>query len=99
MSAPVGFVHIHDMAGGEPDVEQAVEAGMQGGGDFTADGGFAGADLAGDQPDPAQLQEVVKPDVGFAEGAGGEQRVGVALCLEGEAGEGEVLAVHQRGSV
>ena len=54
-----GLVHVEHVAGGERDVVDAVEAGMQGGGDCPAGGGFAGADLAGQQADTAQVDEVV----------------------------------------
>ena len=36
-----GFVHVEHVAGGQGDVADAVQAGMQGGGDVAAHGGFA----------------------------------------------------------
>ena len=56
---------------------------MEGGGDVPADGGLAGADLAGQQADAAQFDEVLESDLGFAMGAGLEQFVGMEVVLEG----------------
>src|ERR687891_717393 len=60
-----GLVHIHDVAGGQRYVEDPVEAGVQGGGDLAADGGFARAGLAGEERDGAQLQEMAQPRLGL----------------------------------
>ena len=89
-----GFVHIHDVAGGERDVEEAIQAGVQGGGDASADGGFAAAGFAGEQPNGAQLQQVIEPDLGLAVGGGVEQRGGVWGLFKRIVGEGEVFLVH-----
>ena len=45
--AAIGLVHVEDVAGGERDVVDAVQSGMEACGDVPADGGLAGADLAG----------------------------------------------------
>ena len=71
---------------------------MQGGGDLAADRGLAGAGLAGDQADGAQLQQVLQAHLGLGEGGGGKQILGLQGQIEGEGGQGEVLAVHQRFS-
>jgi hypothetical protein len=80
------LVHIHDVAGRQGDVEQAIEAGVQCGGDLAADGGFAGADLAGEQADALELEQVVDPGLGLGGGGGVEQLVGLEVVVEGEAG-------------
>ena len=93
-----GLVHVHDVAGGQRHVEQAVQARVQAGGDLAADGGLARADLAGDQADAAQLDQVLQARLGFAGGCGGEQVIGLRGRVEGVGGEAEVFAVHQRAS-
>ena len=72
---------------------------MQPVGDAAAGAGLAAAGLAGEQADAAQLQQVVEAGVGFAGVAGEELPVGRQGVVEGEAGESEVAAVHQRGSL
>ena len=68
---------------------------MEVGGDVAADGGLAGADLAGQQADAAQFDEVFEARLGLSVGIGLEQLVGDEVVLEGEACEGEVSGVHQ----
>ena len=68
---------------------------MQSDGDVPADGGLAGADLAGEQADAAQFDEVPEARVGLTVGVGQEQLVGGEVVLEGQPGEGEVSQVHQ----
>ena len=68
---------------------------MQRGGDVAAHGGFARTDLAGQQPDAAQLDEVLQARLGLAPGARVEQLVGMGGGLEREPGQGEVSQVHQ----
>jgi len=58
-----GLVHVHHVAGRQGHVEDAVEAGVESRGDLAADGGFAGAGLAGDQADGAQFQQGPVPRV------------------------------------
>ena len=73
-----GLVHVEDIAGGEGDVVDTVLAGVQGGGDVAAHGGFARADLAGDAVRcRLQLDEVVQAGLGLAPSVGLEQLVGV----------------------
>lgn len=71
---------------------------MEPGGDVAADGGFAGADLAGHEPDAAQLDEVFEPGFGFAAGGGGIEFIGLEGVLERESGEREVAQVHYSSS-
>ena len=78
-----GLVHVEDVAGGERDVADAVQAGMQGGGDVSAHGGLARPDLAGDEADALELDEVLEPGFGLATGVRLEQLVGVGGRLEG----------------
>ena len=68
---------------------------MQGGGDVSAYGGFARADLAGHQPDALEFDEVMESSLGLAPGVRFEQLVGVDGGFEREPGEGEVAQVHQ----
>ena len=67
---------------------------MQGGGDVAAHGGFARADLAGEQADALEFDEVMQPGLGLAAGVRLEQLVGVGRGLERHPGEGEVTEVH-----
>ena len=67
---------------------------MQGGGDVAAHGGFARADLAGEQADALEFDEVLEPRFGLAAGVRLEQLVGVGRGLEGQPGECEVTQVH-----
>ena len=90
-----GHVHVEHAAGGERDVVDAMQSRVQSGGDVPADGGLAGADLAGQQADAAQFDEVLQARLGLAVGAGLEQLVGLEVVLEGQVGEGEVALVHQ----
>ena len=89
------LVHVQDGSGRKGDIEDRIEAGMQGGGDAAAEGGLAAAGLAGEQAEAAQFEEVEEAGFGLAGGLGEEQLVGVGEAGEGEAGEGEVLEVHQ----
>ena len=59
---------------------------MQRGGDVTAHGGFARADLAGEQADALEFDEVMEPGLGLAAGVRLEQLVGVGRGLEPGAG-------------
>ena len=77
----------------------AVQSGVEAGGDVAADGGLAGSDLAGEQSDAAQFDEVLEARLGLAVGAGLEQLVGGEVVLEGQPGEGEVSEVHQSFSL
>ena len=61
---------------------------------MAAHGGFARADLAGDEADALELDEVMQPSLGLATGVRLEQLVGVGGGLEGEPGEGEVTQIH-----
>ena len=90
-----GLVHVEHIAGGERDVAEAVQAGVEAGGDVPAEGGLAGSDLAGEQADAAQFDEVFEARGGLAAGVGVEQFVGGEIGLEGKPGEGEVSGVHQ----
>ena len=65
---------------------------------MAADGGLAAADLAGEQADAAQIEQMLQARLGFAAGGRSEQLVGVEVGLEREAGEGEVAQIHQSGS-
>ena len=89
-----GLVHVEDVAGGQGDVADAVQAGMQCGGDVAAYGGFARADLAGDEGDALELDEVMQSSLGLAAGVGLEQLVGVCRGFERHPGQGEVAQVH-----
>jgi hypothetical protein len=89
-----GFIPIHPIAAGERDVAHPIESGMERGGDVAADGGFAAAGLAGDEPS-AQLQEMSKTCFGLAERSGSEEGVGFERVLEGIGGKGEVLMIHR----
>ena len=93
--AAIGLVHVEHVAGGERDVVDAVQAGVESGSYVSADGGLAGADLAGQEADAAQFDEVLEADLGLAVGVGLEQFVGVEVVLEGQPGEGKVAGVHQ----
>ena len=90
-----GLVHVEDVSGGERDVADAVQSGMQGGGDVSAHGGFARADLAGHQTNALELDEVMEPRLGLAARVRLEQLIGVGRGLEGHPGQGEVTQVHQ----
>ena len=90
-----GLVHVEHVAGGRRDVVDAVQAGMEAGGDAAADGGLAGPDLAGQEADAAQLDEMPEARLGLAVGGGLEQLVGGEVVLEGRPGEGEVAQVHR----
>ena len=68
-----GLVHVEDVAGGEGDVVDAEQAGVEVGGDVSANGGLAAADLAGQQPDAAQLEQMHEARDRFVVGAEGEQ--------------------------
>ena len=94
-----GLVHVEHVAGGQRHVVDAVQAGMEAGGDAAADGGLAGPDLAGQEADAAELDEVPEARLGLAVGAGLEQFVGGEVVLEGQPGEGEVAQVHQSFSL
>ena len=63
------FVHVEHVACGEGDVVDAVEARVELSGEVSADSGLAGAHLAGEQADAAQLDEVAEPGLGLAAGA------------------------------
>ena len=89
------LVGVEHGSGRKRHVIDAVQAGMQGGGDAAADAGLAAADLAGEQADAAQFEQMLEARRGLAGGAGGEQLVGVGGMLEGEVGEGEVGQVQQ----
>jgi len=89
-----GLVHVEHVAGGEVDVEEAVQARVQGACELTAGGGLARAGLAGDQADAAQLDQVGQAHLGLAQGGGGEQFIGLRRALEGEVGQSEVREVH-----
>ena len=67
-----GLVHVEHVAGGEGDIVDAVQTGMEVGGDLAADGGLAATDLAGQQTDAAQFEQMVQARLGFA--AGGDLR-------------------------
>ena len=60
---------------------------------------FPGADLAGEQADAFEFDEVVESGLGLAPGVGFEQLVGLGGGLEGHAGEGAVSQVHQSSSL
>ena len=89
-----GLVHVEDVAGGQGDVAHPIQAGMQGGGDVTAHGGLARADLTGEQADPLEFDEVMQPGLGLASRVRFEQLVGVGRGFEGQPGECEVTQVH-----
>ena len=71
---------------------------MQRTGDVAAHAGLAAAGLPGQQPDTAQIDEVLEPRLGLAMGAAAEQLVGVRGGFERQAGQGEVAQVHQSSS-
>ena len=90
-----GLVHVEHVAGGQRDVADPMQAGMQVGGDMAAYGGLARADLAGHQADALEFDEVMEPSLGLAAGVRFEQLVGVGRGFEGQPGQGEVTQVHQ----
>ena len=92
-----GLVHVEDVAGGEGDVVDAEQAGVEVGGDVSANGGLAAADLAGQQPEAAQLEQMHEARDRFVVGAEGEQFVGLEVGGEGEAGESEVAQIGRIG--
>ena len=57
------------------------------------------ADLAGEQADAAQFEQVLQARLGFAASDRGEQFVGFEVGGEREAGEGEVAEIHQSDSL
>ena len=68
---------------------------MQGGGEgVTAHGGLARADLAGDEADALEFDEVLEARLGLAPGVRCEQLVGVCRGFERHPGQGEVAQVH-----
>jgi hypothetical protein len=71
-----GLVEVHDVAGGERHVDDAVEAGVELREDFATGAGLAAAAVAGDQPDAAQVEEVREADLELATGGRGKQIVG-----------------------
>jgi hypothetical protein len=89
-----GLVHIEHVAGGKGHVEQAVEPRVQAGAQLPAHGGLAAADLAGDEPDAAQLHQMLQARLSFARGAGSEQLIGLQGALEGVMGKAEVSEIH-----
>ena len=93
-----GLVDVEHVAGGERDVVDTVEAGVELVGEVAADGCLAGPDLAGEHTDAAQFDQVAEPGLGLAAGVGLEQLVGFRGGLEGQAGEGEVAQVHHSSS-
>ena len=60
--------------------------------------GLAGADLAREQTDAAQLAQVVEPGCELGGGVEDEEVVGGKLIGEWVAGEPEVFAIHQSSS-
>ena len=89
------LVHVENVAGGEGDVEHAVQAGMEVGGDVAADGGLAAADLTGEQADAAQFEQMFQTRLGFAVSDRREQFVGFEVGGERESGECKVAKIHQ----
>ena len=81
-----GLVYVEHVAGGQRDVVDAVQTGMEPGGDAPADGGLAGPHLAGEQSDAAQLDEVLQARLGLAVCAGLEQLVVGEVVLERQPG-------------
>ena len=92
------LVEVHDVAGRERDVDDAIEAGVQAGQDASARAGLAAAAVAGDEADAAQVEQMREADVEFARGPGEKEIVGGDLRAEGMAGEAKVFAVHDQKS-
>ena len=92
------LVDVEHVAGGQRDVVDAIETGVESCGEVSADGCLAGSHLAGEQADAAQVDEMAEAGLGLAAGRGVEQFVGLGRGLEGQACEGEVLAVHHSSS-
>ena len=93
-----GLVEIHDVARGERDVDDAIEAGVQLGQDFATRAGFPAATVAGHKADAAQVEQMREAHLEFATGGGGKQILGRDLVAEGMLGEGEMFAVHRQSS-
>jgi len=93
-----GLEEVHDVAGGERDVEDAVEAGVELGEDAARGASLAAAAVAGDQTDAAQVEQVREADVELATAGRGKELVGRDFLPEGMAREGEVLAIHDQKS-
>jgi len=89
-----GFEEVHDVAGGEGDIEDAIEAGMELRQHAAAGARLAAAAVARDQADAAQVEQVREADVELATAGGGKEFVGRDLLAEGMAREGEVFAIH-----
>src|SRR5690606_14491046 len=77
-------------------VEDPIQAAVQRGRDFAADGGLAAAALAGAETDTAQLNEVAEPRLELMRSGGDEEVGGLDVLAEGVTGEAEVSAIHQR---
>ena len=53
-----GLVEVHHIAGGQGDVDDAIQAGVEASDDLAAGAGFAATALAGDESDAPELYEV-----------------------------------------
>ena len=71
-----GLEEVHDVAGGERHVEDAIEPGVELGEDAAHGAGLAAAAVAGDQADAAQVEQVREADVELATAGRGKELVG-----------------------
>ncbi len=88
------------------NVEDLVQAGVEGSGEDARGGGFTRAHFAGDQPHAVMLGQKLQPRFDLVPGLGGEELFGVGAVGEGsflEAEEGfphgYFLSVFQDGSM
>ena len=88
------LVEVHDVSGGETDVDDAVERGVERGEDLAGAAGLAAAGVAGDESDATHLEQVSEPDLELLGGGGREEILGLDLAGERVLGQSEVLAVH-----
>src|ERR1035437_2895771 len=76
-------------ARGEVYVEDLVQAGVEGSGEYARGGGLAGAYFAGEQPHTVMLSQELQPRFDLVPGLGGEQLFGVGAVAEGSFLEAE----------
>ena len=80
---------VQRRAGGEVQVEDLVEVGIERGGEDARGGGLAGAHFAGEQADAVMLRQKLEPRLDLIPGLGGEQLFGVGAVGEGRFLEAE----------
>jgi hypothetical protein len=93
-----GLEEVHDVAGGERDVDDAIEAGVELGEDAARGARLATAAVASDEPDAAQVEQMREADIELAAAGRGKEVVGGDLLAEGVARQCEVFAVHGQKS-